>query len=58
MTEEEIIAKLGIERAETHHPAWRPFVHEMADKQYGWDPLNQAWYFFKAGWEATEHTYT
>lgn len=35
-----------------HHPAWESFKHVMDGHAYGWDPLNQAWHFFSAGWDA------
>ena len=33
------------------HPAWSSFVIEMKDRHYGWDPLNQAWAFYRHGWD-------
>ncbi len=33
------------------HPAWIHFKKKMKGKQYGREPLNQAWSFFKAAWE-------
>jgi hypothetical protein len=35
-----------------NHPGWEAFKEEMKDKQYGREPLNQAWWFFRLGWEA------
>lgn len=32
------------------HPAWPSFRQEMSGISYGAEPLNQAWYFYKAGW--------
>ncbi len=34
------------------HPAWVPFTELMEGRQYGNEPLNQAWAFFRAGREA------
>lgn len=51
MSEAEIKAILGDERL---HPAWKAFIQEMQNKNYGFDPLLQAWGFFKSGWEALE----
>lgn len=33
------------------HKAWESFCREMRDKQHGIDALNQAWWFFRRGWE-------
>ena len=35
-----------------NHPAWPSFKEEMKDKRYGREPLNQAWWFYRIGWEA------
>lgn len=35
-----------------NHPAWDAFKEEMKDVQYGREALNQAWWFFRMGWEA------
>lgn len=37
---------------ERSHPAWDAFKEEMDGCGYGFDELNQAWHFFKSGWEA------
>lgn len=42
----------NIDTEEHSHPAFEAFKKYMEDKSYGWDPLNQAWAFFKAGWQA------
>lgn len=34
------------------HPCWGAFCREMRDKDYGREPLIQAWHFFKRGWAA------
>ncbi len=54
MTEKEMLDKFkeaGFYNI-TQHPAWRPFVTQMENKQYGLDPLLQAWHFFRIGWDA------
>ena len=38
--------------AAADHPAYKAFVHAMADKSYGAEPLNNAWGWFKTGWIA------
>jgi hypothetical protein len=35
-----------------HGECWKAFVGHMHGKQYGWDPLLQAWHDFLAGWKA------
>lgn len=54
MTIDEIYARIWDENAYMHL-AWSAFCSEMVDKQYGAEPLNQAWGFFKSGWEARNH---
>lgn len=39
------------EHAHTH-PAYRAFARAMEDKQYGREPLQNAWGWFRAGWDA------
>lgn len=34
------------------HSAYPYFLKAMDGMGYGHDPLNQAWYFFRIGWEA------
>ncbi len=34
------------------HLAFPAFVQEMKERQYGREPLNDAWQWFKSGWEA------
>ncbi len=36
------------------HPAWSTFMDLMDGRAYGDEPLNQAWAFFKSGWEHRE----
>lgn len=50
MNEVEIADKLYPEDVRAH-PAWKSFVIEMRDKQYGQEPLMQAWGFYRKGWE-------
>lgn len=40
------------------HPAYPAFVQEMTGCIYGSDAINQAWSFYKAGWEAFEAALT
>lgn len=37
-----------------NHPAWVAFKQEMENKQYGREAVNQAWWFYRLGWEARE----
>lgn len=48
------ILELLFDKTAVDHPAWEAFVRQMRTKDYGREPLNQAWYFFKEGWEAEE----
>lgn len=34
------------------HPAYPSFVRQMEGREYGEDPLNEAWEWFRAGWDA------
>lgn len=34
------------------HPAWSSFTDLMEGREYGFEALNQAWAFYKAGWMA------
>jgi len=55
MTENEIINRLQLDiKSYPKHPAWKSFVIEMRDKQYGYEPLRSQWSFYKQGWEACE----
>jgi hypothetical protein len=60
MTEYEIKITLTLHahsKPDEHKSAFRGFVQCMKDKQYGRDPLIQAWEFFVEGYElaADEH---
>lgn len=35
-----------------HGDAWKVFCKEMVDKQYGDEPLRDAWSWFLSGWLA------
>jgi len=35
------------------HPAWPAFKKEMEGRCYGWNAVNAAWAWFKAGWDAS-----
>lgn len=50
MTKDEILEKMP--DAETGHAAWPSFIDKMAEFEYGWQPLVQAWHFYKSGWDA------
>lgn len=53
MTEKDMLkAMSSLKEPPTGHPAWNAFVQVMRNKQYGWDPLCQAWAFFRKGWDA------
>jgi hypothetical protein len=60
MTRDEIIAKLLHEPTPYQrdtlvaHPAFDPFVAQMAQRQYGEGPLRSAWAFFASGWDAAD----
>ena len=51
MNEAEIISGIWQVNPEKH-PSWSAFVTEMRNKSYGTESLNQAWYFFRTGWDA------
>ena len=38
------------------HPAFAHFVRAMDGRAYGAGPLNSAWLFFRAGWDAADAT--
>ena len=40
-----------VENAEKKHAAWGSFKRAMRGKSYDRDALNQAWSFFRAGWD-------
>lgn len=50
MTPDEIAAHVGPDAAS--HPAWDSFCEQMRDRQYGWDPVTQAWFWYRLGWAA------
>ena len=50
MKEKDMITKLA-DTSFTRHPAWPSFVEEMKTREYGEDPLQQAWGFYRRGWE-------
>jgi hypothetical protein len=41
-----------IDKEDRDHPAFEAFQIEMSGRDYGWEALNDAWYFFKTGWDA------
>lgn len=41
-----------ISAKEHSHAAFPSFKDTMRDMSYGREELNQAWYFYKKGWEA------
>jgi hypothetical protein len=49
--EKDMVQKLA-DMSFTQHPAWPSFVEEMKNREYGQEPLQQAWGFYKSGWEA------
>ena len=51
MIEKEIVGRFDSSWC-MQHPGWKYFVNEMSDKQYGAEALNDAWVWFKAGYEA------
>ncbi len=38
------------------NPAWDEFVKEMKGRAYGHEALNDAWSWFKHGWDRRENT--
>lgn len=56
MTEQEILNKFKESGFNVihEHPAWKSFVTQMSNKQYGIEPLLQAWHFFRIGWDAED----
>ena len=36
------------------HPAWQAFIQSMRNRAYGEEALNDAWIWFRFGWEFSE----
>ena len=36
------------------HPAYKSFVKEMEGRDYGYEAINDAWDWFKVGWDACD----
>lgn len=53
MGKADIIAKL-YDKDQQHHAAFETFVGEMKHRQYGTDEVNDAWFWFCAGWDLAE----
>lgn len=46
-----------IDNAEKKHAAWGAFKSAMRGKAYGREALNQAWAFFRLGWDEGWNAY-